>query len=797
MFKNYLKIAYRNIVKNKVYSLINITGLAIGIAASILIFLFVSYELSFDDFHKDADNIYRIVRINKYAEGIEYDGCITYPFAEALRIDYPDLENVTQVCFIEESEITIDKKFYTAEHILFVDSIFFKMFEIDFVAGDAETALINPNSTVISESLAYTLFGSKDPLGEFVKFNGELDLQITGIMKNQPHNTHLHSEMLVSMKSLSADLVGIDYANWQTTLSMFNTFVMLPKGYTKTGLEEKFKLFFPKYIEAEDAKRQNYFLQPIKEIHNSEYYSSFNYITDMESIYIFSVIGLLIILIAGINFINLTTAQSIKRSKEVGIRKVFGAFRKQLVFQMLGETSLFTFTAIILSIIMAQNALPYLNQFLGNDIQLSLLSDFSIVPFLIIIIIGINLLTGIYPSLVLSRFSPIETMRNKITSNGKSGFKFRNGLVIVQFIISQILIISTIVISSQMEYFYSKDLGFNSNEIVSVTIPDNETSRLAAFKNEVIQNSNVINMSYGLGTPTTTANFQTRVRPVSGDDYDEVLVSLKVVDEDYLETFDIKLLAGRYFEPLVEGDTVYKFVVNETMLAKIGIENPEEAIGKQIRVNRFTGPIIGVVKDFHMSTLAETIGPMVMINQLTRFIFGASIKYQKEAAASVLSTLETAWGNVFPEASFDYQYYDEYLLGLYEEEENFLTIIRVFAAIAIFIGCLGILGLMSFIAVQKTREISLRKVLGASVMSIFGVVSKEFTHNIIIANIIAWPITWYLMNEWLQNFSYRINLNLWMFLTAGIISVLIVGFVISYQSFKAANANPVDSLRNE
>jgi putative ABC transport system permease protein len=796
MLKNYFKIAYRNIIKNKVYSLINITGLAIGIAASILIFLFVSYELSFDDFHKDADNIYRIVRVNKYAEGIEYDGSITYPFAEALRIDYPELENVTQVCFFEESEITIDKKFYTAEHIMFVDSIFFKMFEIDFNEGDAETALINPNSAVISESLANTLFGTKDPVGEFIKFNGELDLQITGIIKNQPHNTHLHSEMLVSMKSLSAELVGIDYDNWQTTLSMFNTFVMLPKGYSKAGLEENFKSFFPKFIEAEDVKRQNYYLQPITEIHNSEYYSSFNYTTDMESIFIFSVIGLLIILIAGINFINLTTAQSIKRSKEVGIRKVFGAFRKQLVYQMLGETSAFTIAAIIIGLIIAQEALPYLNQFLGNDIQLSLFSDLSIVPFLIIIIVGVNLLTGIYPSLVISRFSPIESIRNKITSKNKSGFKFRNGLVIVQFIISQILIISTIVISSQMEYFYSKDLGFNSNEIVSVTIPDNETSRLAAFKNEIIQNSNVINMSYGLGTPTTTANFQTRLRPAAGDEYDEVLVSLKVVDEDYLETFDIKLLSGRYFDPLVEGDTVYNFVANETLLAKIGIGSPEEAIGKQIRVSRYTGPIIGVVKDFHMSTLAETIEPMVMINQQTRFIFSGSIKYRKEAVASVLSTLETAWGKVFPEASFDYQYYDEYLDGLYEEEENFLTIIRVFAAIAIFIGCLGILGLMSFIAVQKTREIGLRKVLGASVTNIFSVVTKEFTRNIVIANLIAWPISWYLMSEWLQNFSYRINLNLWMFLTAGIISIVIVGIVISYQSLKAANANPVDSLRN-
>lgn len=797
MLRNYFKTAIRNIKNQKVFSFINITGLAIGLACSILIFLFISHELSFDKYHTKADRIYRVISQSKHLDGTDYDSSTQFPFGRSLRNDYPDLGTVSQIFYFNETQVTIEQDIYKQDNLLFAEPQFLEIFEFNFILGEPNFALDDPNSAILSQTVAQKYFGDKSPLGEVIKLNNRIELKINGIIEDLPANTHMPIQIIASIKSLTPDFVGIEFDKWSMTLTNSETYILLPQNYPPNQLEEQLNIFKNKYLSEKEAKETNYGLQSITDIHFNTKYASFNYQTSNQTILLFSLIGILILCIAGINFVNLATGQAVKRSREVGMRKVLGAFKRQLINQFFSETLLFNFFAMILSLILAQLVLPILNQFLGNQINLSLFGNASIFFFIVSIFLFISALTGIYPAFVLTRFNPIDAFKNKISSSGKTSFSLRNSLVIFQFFISQVLIVCTFVMSKQMDVFYNKELGFNQKEIISVELDESDKGKLDILKNNLLQNPNILKVSYALGEPTADGNMITYFRSDGAESQDTYQVTFKPIDENYLDIFDIKLLAGRAFRTTVENDTFYKFIVNEKLIAKMGIFDANEALGKMIRVSRLRGEIIGVVQDFHTSSLASEIRPLVFTNQFSRFYSMMNIKYVPQTESQTIKFMEAEWKKVFPEYVFEYEYYDNFLHGLYDTENRLFTIIKGFSIIAILIGCLGIFGLISFIAVQKTKEIGVRKVLGATISNILILLSKEFTKNILIANLIAWPAAYFILKKWLENFAYKTTLSYDIFLFAGLLSLLITLFTISFQSIKAAIANPVTSLKYE
>jgi len=794
MFQSYLKSAWRNMKVNRSYSLINILGLTIGITCCILIFLYVQYEMSFDSFHKKADRIYRMSSATKYPTGIEYAGDTPYPLATALRNDFPELEHVAQIYYEGSGLISVEKNQYRENRLVFAEPHFFKVFDYIWIAGDSQNALQSPNSVVLTESLALKYFGNKQAIGKTIKVGNRLDLNVTGVLKDPPYNSHLRFTMLISLKSYK-DYNDRDFDRWSLTLLGSTTYVVLPEKYPPAKLINQFDNFKNKYMSPEDAQVTFFALQPLNNIHYEANYSSFYYTTSKSTILVISMIGFIILIIACINFVNLSTAQTIKRSKEVGLRKVLGAVRAQLIRQFISETILFTFLALLLSLGLVKIMLPEFNQFLGHDVQLSLKGGFSILFFLTCIYFAVSLFTGLYPALVLSRYQPIQALKNKITSRNGSSLSLRNGLVVIQFFVSQVLIICTIVIANQMEYFSHKDLGFEKENIVTVNVPEYDSGKLEVFRNKLLQYSKIKELSYGRGAPITNSFMRTGFSSQGSDV--EYQVVFKPVDTFYADAYNLKLLSGRWFSPRVEDDTTYRYVVNETLINRIGCENLQDAVGQSITVSGMKGEILGVVKDFHMFSLHNEIMPIAFTDFFPQFYYQANINIHSDNYQKTLNTIEKEWKAVFPEYIFECENFSDYLNRLYNAEHRTFIIIKIFTTIAVLIGCLGLLGLVSFLVVQKTKEIGIRKVLGASVLDIVCMLTKDFTKWIILASVIAWPVAYLVMKNWLHDFAYRINLGPGVFFLSVAIALIFAIFTIGYQSIKAAQANPVDSLMYE
>ncbi len=798
MFGSYIKIAYRNILKNKIYSTINITGLVIGLVSCLLIYMFVSYELGFDKHHSNFDNIYRVNSVDVYPDGTYYDEAAPFPMAEALRDDFPEFNKVTHIYYGYNVEIKSGEDLFTQDGVVFTDSSFLDVFDFEFLTGNPKQIMKNKNFAAITEEVSQKLFGSESPIGKRITLDNLLDFEITGVIKNPPMNSNIPVNILVPVYALTEEFTGLEMDRWGVATSQSEVFVLVPDNVNMKNLDAKFEDFKKKYLPEQVVDKRFYSLQPLSDIHNNTVYSSFTYTTSRETIYILSAVGILILLIAGVNYVNLSTAQSVKRSKEVGMRKVLGANRAQLIRQLLGESIVYTSLAVIIALVLTQFSGPYLSQFMENRIDFSLLENPSIIFFLAAVFAVTVMLTGFYPAVFLSRYNPVEAIKNKLLAGRKkTTFSLRNGLVVFQFVVSQILIIATIVVSTQMEYFRTKDLGFRKSEIVTIPIGNPDESKRESFINSLKSIPTVQEISLSVGAPISDAAIDTWLAPEGGAEDDRISVFIKVTDENYLDLFNIKLLAGEYLAKYTAGDTLYKFVVNNSLLTKLGITNPQNAIGKFVSISRFRGEIIGVVDDFHFQSLHEDIAPLVITNFLQKFISEADVKISGTNIKQTVEAIEAEWKNFYPDYTFTINYFDEYLNSLYKNEDRLFSIIKVFALLAIAIGCMGLLGLVSFTVVQKTKEIGVRKVLGASSASIFAVISKEFAVNVAIANLIAWPAAYYFLNGWLQNFAYRIEIQWWMFLAAGIIAIVITLLSVSLQSAKAAFTNPGNSLKYE
>jgi ABC-type antimicrobial peptide transport system permease subunit len=596
---------------------------------------------------------------------------------------------------------------------------------------------------------------------------------------------------------MTEDFLGMDMNRWNVTSGSNATFILLPANINPESVINGFDSFKKKHLRERDVEINDYSLVPLTDLHNNTLYNYLTYTTSNETIFIFGIIGLVILIIAGINFINLSVAQAVKRFREVGVRKALGAHRSQLISQHIGESLQYNFIAIILAVILVLTFLPELNNFLSNGTNLKLFGNIYVPIFLLSVFIVFGLITGVYPALILSRFNPAKMFRTDFSNTKRGFFSLRNSLVGIQFIISQVLIISVFVIAAQLKMIKNKELGFARDSIVNVQLPEPDRSKMDVLRNKLLSNTNIKNVSFQLGPPTSNAILQSYVQFEASDELKNEVVKVQLVDENFINLFDIKLLAGTQFSRYFEGDTLYKYIVNESMMKKMNVINPVDAIGKTISVSRYRGEIIGVVNDFHQLSLHDKITPLIMTNFITDLFGNTSVKISSDNIPAQIDYIKSSFAEIFPGYIYDVEFYDEFLGQLYEAEERIFTIIQSFAILAIIIGCLGLFGLMSFIAVQKTKEIGIRKVLGASVTNILSNLSKQFSKVIVISNIIAWPVAWYIMNQWLQDFAYRIEISIWIFILSGLIALIIATLTISYQAIKAAYANPVNALKYE
>ncbi|UII20133.1 ABC transporter permease [Fulvivirga ligni] len=797
MFKSYFKITFRSLLKNRLSALINLVGLTVGISTCIVIFLFISNELSFDDFNTKADRIYRVVTKGKNSSGLDYEGSVPSPMAEAIRNDLPELKHVTQLFQPTDYQILYNGDKWTQSDIAFADSAFFNVFDFEIIASSKATLLGTAGEVILTESLAKDHFNGENALGKVFRLNQTEDVEVVGIMKDLPVNSHIQFEMLVSFPTLSAEFVGLDIFSWDFNGGIYN-YVVLPENVSESRINEGLIALRDKYKPISKNNETTYFLQPLKDIHFNQRFVEDNITYTMDSTYIWVLgsIGIFILVIACVNFINLSTALAIKRAKEVGMRKVLGANKSQLSLQYLSEAFLITLTSALLSLGIVERTLPFINHYMDISLSISAVTQFEFIVFYIGLVLVVTLLSGLYPSMILASYQPAKALKTKITDVNSTSLFLRKGLVGFQFVVSQVLIIATLVIASQMDYFHSKPLGFKKDQIVTLSLPVRDEGKLETFKSELLKDNMISSVSFALGAPTSnnglSSNFQ-----AEGDD-SNMNAQIKAVDIDYKDTYGLDLVAGNWFTHIQKGKEGYELIVNESMTRKIGFTSPEEAIGKKIQfgINGINAPVVGVVKDFHMASLEAGIEPLIMC-QFPPFYFEGGIRISGDNLPAAMAHIEKSWEVVFPEYVYDYEFLDDMLSKNYESEQTIYNLFKILSGIAIAIGCLGLIGLVSFLVNQKSKEVGVRKVLGASVSSIFLLFGKGYIILLLIAFLIAAPISWWAMNSWLSSFAYKIELSPLYFVAGILINGVIAILTVGFQSIKAAVANPVVALKDE
>jgi len=802
MFKNYFKTAFRNFKRNKSYTLINTLGLSVGIAACFLIFLVVQFESSFDDFHPKGNSIYRVSTQFHDQDGISYSAGVAFPVATALRVDFPQIKEVASI-FKQGGEITAEdenfqQKKLQEDNFYFAEPQFFKLFNFPFLEGDPKSALNDPNSAVLTQATAEKYFGNwRNALGKTIKYENKTLYTVRGILKNIPHNSDFPLSVVVAYSALQNTGIKNNLSDWVSTFSEAYTFVVLPPDLPVNKFDAELKNFAKKHKPAEYAS-DLFLAQPLSEIHYDDRFGNFNGHTFSHSlIRALSLIGIFLILIACVNFINLATAQAVNRSKEVGVRKVLGSNRWQLAMQFLAETALIVFVALALSIGMATITLPYLNKLLEVQMTMSFITNPAVIIFVVAAAIIVTLLSGIYPAIILSGFNPIIALKSKITAKMIGGISLRRALVVLQFAIANVLIIGMIIVVSQMNFFRNASLGFDKASIINVPVPGDSIShtKIDYVRNQLLANPNITDISFSYRSPSSDGNWNSDFKFNHSDKSTAFSANLKWADPDYFKTYNLQFVAGRSYYP---SDTVREFVVNEMLLKKLGITNPKDAIGKQINFwdGRKVGDIVGVIKDFNSYSLREPMAPVVL--STWKDVYQTiNIKIRPGTEKAVLPYIQKLWTGTYPDYVYNYEFLDHTIENFYKQEDQLSQLYKIFAGIAIFISCLGLYGLVSFMAVQRTKEVGIRKVLGASVRNIIYLLSKEFTVLIIIAFIISTPIAWYIMHKWLQNYTYRIPLSASIFIIAIVSSVVIAWITVAHRAIKAAIANPVKNLRSE
>jgi putative ABC transport system permease protein len=830
MFKNYFKTAFRSLTRNRNYTIINVAGLAVGIAVCMIIFMIIQYQTSFDTFHSKKDRIYRVLTESHHVDAgtISYAKNVPFPIPEGLKTAFPQLEQVAPVYASHNDELQVldgngtpVKNFKEQSGVFYTSPSFFKMFDFPLLAG-SYASLKDPNNVLLTKETAETYFGNgpdsyREAMGKTIKLTGyysmgaglfqfpPVALKVSGILATIPANTDFQLKLVVAYGTdFTGDKqYGFQQPGWNGTAPDFGCYVLLP-AY-RTGRPPNISVSnFNQQLSAYARKvapldnKDSYIIQPLSAVHyDAEAGNYRNKTISHELINVLWLIAAFILLIACVNFINLSTAQAVNRAKEVGVRKVLGSNKSQLRIQFIVETFLIVTIAVILAAVITILALPYINQLLELSLSFNILANPAIILFLLSVTIVVTALAGFYPSIVLSRFNPVNALKSKLTANTAKGISLRRGLVVFQFIIAQALIIGTLIIVQQMNYFMNQPLGFDKDAIVNVPYrPDSTGGKLTDYLKQQLLSNGVQAVSFNSNSPIednnnmfTTFKFDNAIKDA---DFQAIT---KFADNDYVPTYKLQLVAGRNLQP--SGPTT-EFLVNESFVKNLGLKKPEDILNKEVSImgGLIKCPVVGVLKDFNDRSLRQNLAPLLIATNSTMYR-QASIKISTANIASSMQSIKKIWEQTFPNYVYEYRFLDDKIASFYKQENQLAQLYKIFAAIAIFLSCLGLYGLASFMAVQRIKEVGIRKVLGATTSNIVYLFSKEFIILISIAFVISVPIAWYFMHGWLQDYAYRIDLGWWVFMVGGLASVLIALVTISFQAIKAAVANPVESLRSE
>lgn len=810
MIKNYLKIAFRNLAKYKFISFINLFGLTVGLTCCLLILTYILNELSYDKYNKNAKQVYRVTRTfyNGNGNATLVLSTVSPPFGYYFPTDFPEIKKMTRLLNNGTTPLRYKDKLINEPNVYFADENLFDVFSIDVLKGNPKTALRDPFSVMLTEETAKKYFGDEDPINKVLRANNQFDVKVTGVYKAFPSNSHMHPNILVSFNTLKDSAVYGEknlQTNWGN--NSFFTYIMLPENYNIKNLKAKFPAFLDKHMADQyggnqPSKFTTLDLQKLTDIHlysHTDYEAEPN--GDIKRVKIFSAIALFILLIACINYMNLSTARSALRAREIGIRKVVGARKKELILQFLSESVLITWAAIILALALLYTFLPWLNKVSGQTLSVNLLMKWQILVPLFLSPFIVGIVSGLYPALFMSSFQPVKTLKGLFKIQGSS-ISFRKVLVVVQFAISIILIITTMIVFQQLRFMQRTSLGYNKEHLLTLPYYSQLNDKYESFRSSLLQNSGITDLGRSSRIPTGRLLDDMGASAPGPDSLVPVKAEIRYVaaDYDFVPTYGIHMVAGRNFSRDYGTDTS-NFIINESAVKAIGWKSPQEAVGKNLRYGFINGHVIGVMNDFHFESLHQEIKPLILIMPATTqgqsFYNNISVRVAGNNVSAALATLKSTWQKYLPDLPYEYKFLDENFSKLYEAETRQRTIFTVFACIAIFIASLGLLGLSAFAITQRIKEIGIRKVLGADVSTIVTLLSKDFLILVAFSTIIAFPAAWYFMNKWLQDFAYRISMPWWIFIVAAILAGVIALITISFQAIKAAIANPVKSLRTE
>ena len=798
MLKNYLMVTLRNLWRNKVYASINIAGLALGISSCILILIFVEHELSFDRFHSKSDQIYRLCEVQKF-EGMTAQNVALsmYPMGPALQKDFPEIKEFVRFVSQDQVQMLTDGAPYFSEKIYFVDEKALEMFDFKLLHGDPKTVLDEPNSVVLTPKNARILFQSTNPVGKTVKLKveeGYKNFKVTGVLEEIPKNSHLQFEALFSLSSVEEESWKEGWGN-----NWLVTYLYLDKNADLEKLHEAFPAFLRKYMEEDGASQYELFLQNLSEVHLGSTDITHDYQNvskfDGKYIYIFIILAIFVLVIACVNFINLSTARSVKRAKEVGIRKTLGAYKSQLVGQFLSESIVFAFIAMFLSVFLVELSLPYLSNLIQRDLSLQFFTNPLMLPILLSGALLVGFLSGVYPAFFISAFEATRVLKGNL-ENKRVKFSLRNVLVVSQFAIATFLIVSTFIVVKQLDFMMNKDIGYNKEHVVIVPMNRTINEKFDAFKSDLLKSPAIIQVSAS-GQRLGNNIHQTSVK-FKGENTEErgLTSSFLNIDYDYLKLYNIKLLEGRGFSKEFGQDQQKSFIINEAMRKELGLKSGVDAKFGLSWVDTL-GTIIGVTENFNFNSLHHTVQPLCMFVNNDWGYSELSVKVDAQNIKEAMAYLEKSWKTFEPELPFEYSFLDEHFENLYTSERQVSQVVSIFTFLAIVVACLGLYGLASFITQQRTKEIGIRKILGASVSQILFLLSGDFLRLVVIASIIALPMTYWAIQQWLQNYAFRTSISWWVFVLPLFIILGIALLTVSYQTLKTSRVNPADTLRYE
>ncbi len=795
MIKNYLKIAWRNIIKRKLFATINVLGLALGFGSSILIYMFLNYNLSFDNFHNNEDRIYRINTEEHRGGDVQYMPSVPPGLAKVFREDYNYAEKVAKICDREEMIIDFEQKGVVKkfkEDVYFVEEDFFQIFTFPLLHGGDKVSLSAPNTAVVTEDQAIKMFGKTDVVGKTFVLENDKIIKITGVLQNIPKASFLEHELFISFVNLEDFFEFAARETWNGMTSNLKTYGLLHPNQDISAIETAIGEL-PKKHRPTSKNEHVYKLQPLSDIHFNSDYGGLNPVLPV----IFGIVGLFLIVIASINFINISTAQAFYRSKEIGIRKVLGSFKQHLFWQFMSETFIISLFALGIGFLFAFLFLPSFNNLFEIELSFKDLLSLQFFGFLTVILLLVSFLSGSYPGILMSRIIPVLALKGKLSHNDTGGASTRKVLVVAQFTISIILIASTIIISRQIDYAVNTNLGFDKNFITMLPIPrDIGEDKLYSLKDRLQQIPGVENITGCLSSPGGSQSiWSANIRYNNRPEDEEFSILSKLGDEDYIKTFDLELVEGRNF---FKRDSIDEVIVNEKLGEKLGLSSSHELIGKQVKLNgnSINATIVGVVKNFHDNNFTEGISPMYIAPQ-TKFYSEFALKINSQNSNEIIAKVKEKWSETFEEYIFEHRFLDERIAEQYETEQRYLSLSKIFSGLAILIGCLGLYGLILFFVGQRTKEIGVRKVLGSNIGNILVLFSKDFIKLIAISGLIATPITWYFMEQWLKGYAFRTQILWWYFIVAIVAVIVITLITISYQTLKVATTSPVKSLRSE